>query len=414
MNAPAVRSPVPHPPGVVDGETGWRKIREQNARYWPRFSEPEYRRRYREIRRLMSTRGIDCLVMMSNGYLSSANLIYVANYIDILHGVVVFPLDGQPTVFALAYSFAAQAAAQSVIEDVRWGAAINHAAIVDRLREGGFERATIGICDSLPHDMWLHLREALPEAKLIEARDLMFEVRLCPSEEELDWYKKGARLCDRAFEAAVEAVEPGMKEYELVGVIHGTYLYLGGSLYGAAIGVSPMDNPSTPYSWWVAGGSTREIQKGDLVLTEITGTYYGYPGQLIRPIALGDPPPELRKMADLAIDLYLDVQKVVKVGNTPRDVYRCSQRILDEGFTIQCPVIHGYSQVLQPPFASVPNDPCWSVMLDEPFRENQLIVIEPNPTTPDLQRGFFIGGMNLVTKEGAVSLHDVPLELTCV
>jgi hypothetical protein len=57
----------------------------------------------------MSARGIDCLVMMSNGYLSSANFIYVANYIDILHGVVVFALDGQPTVFALAYSFAAQA-----------------------------------------------------------------------------------------------------------------------------------------------------------------------------------------------------------------------------------------------------------------------------------------------------------------
>jgi hypothetical protein len=119
-------------------------------------------------------------------------------------------------------------------------------------------------------------------------------------------------------------------------------------------------------------------------------------------------------MADLAIELYIDVQKVVKVGNTPRDVYRCSQRILDERYTIQCPVIHGYSQVLQPPFASVPGDPCWSVMLDEPFRENQLIVIEPNPVTPDLQRGFFIGGMNLVTKDGAVSLHDVPLDLTCV
>jgi hypothetical protein len=50
-------------------------------------------------------------------------------------------------------------------------------------------------------------------------------------------------------------------------------------------------------------------------------------------------------------------------------------------------------------------------MLDEPFRENQLIVIEPNPVTPDLQRGFFIGGMNLVTKDGAVWLHEVPLEL---
>ncbi len=58
--------------------------------------------------------------MMSSGYLSSANLIYAANDIDIRHGAVVFPLDGQLTVFALAYSFAEQAAAQSVIEDVRW------------------------------------------------------------------------------------------------------------------------------------------------------------------------------------------------------------------------------------------------------------------------------------------------------
>ena len=37
-----------------------------------------------------------------------------------------------------------------------------------------------------------------------------------------------------AFEAAVDAARPGMKEYELVGVIHGTYLRHGGSLYGAA------------------------------------------------------------------------------------------------------------------------------------------------------------------------------------
>jgi hypothetical protein len=39
----------------------------------------------------------------------------------------------------------------------------------------------------------------------------------------------------------------------------------------------------------------------------------------------------------------------------------------------------------------VPNDPCWSVMLDKPFRENQLIVVEPNPVTLDLQRGFSSG-----------------------
>jgi len=55
--------------------------------------------------------------------------------------------------------------------------------------------------------------------------------------------------------------------------------------------------------------------------------------------------------------------------------------------TIRCPVIHGYSQVLQPP-------------------------VRIGSRRSLLSRGFFIGGMNLVTKDGAVSLHDAPLELT--
>ena len=92
----------------------------------------------------------------------------------------------------------------------------------------------------------------------------------------------------------------------------------GGSLYGVALGTTPMNDQSIPYSWWVAGGSTRSLQKGDLILTEITGTYYGYPGQLIRSIVLGDPPPEVRKIGkNLALELYREVQAVVKVGNTP-------------------------------------------------------------------------------------------------
>ena len=402
---------IVHPPGIRDGTEAWARIRRANAQFWPRFSDAEYQRRYRAIRSAMAQRGIDCLIMFSTGYLSSANLIYVANYIDVMHGAVVFPLDGKPTVFALAYSFAAQAAAQSVIEDVRWGAGINHEVIADRIREGGLGEGTIGIADSLPHELWVYLHEALPRARFVDAKDLLFQVRLCASDEELEWYRRGASLCDGAFEAAAQAAQPGMKDYELVGIIHGTYLRNGGSLYGAAIGTTPMSNPSVPYSWWVAGGSTRALQKDDLILTEITGTYYGYPGQLIRPLALGTPPKELRKLEALAIELYRQVQTVIKVGNTPRDVYRYSQRILDEGYSIQCPVIHGYTQVLQPPFASVPGDECWSVMLDEPFKENQLIVIEPNPVTSDMMRGFFIGDLNVVTNDGAVSLHKAPLEL---
>src|SRR6476661_58284 len=99
----------------------------------------------------------------------------------------------------------------------------------------------------------------------------------------------------------------------------------------------------------------------------------------------------------------------------PRNTERRSRPRRDHRNLLRLPrPAHSSESTGDPPFASVPDDLCWSVMLDETFRENQLIVIEPNPVTPGLQRGFFIGGMNVVTKDGAVSLHDVPLELTCV
>jgi len=91
------KAAIVHPPGIRDGTGGWARIREANARFWPRFSTAEYQRRYQAIRSAMAQRHIDCLIMFSTGYLSSANLIYVANYIDVLHGAVVFPLDGEPT-----------------------------------------------------------------------------------------------------------------------------------------------------------------------------------------------------------------------------------------------------------------------------------------------------------------------------
>lgn len=409
---PAAQARTLQPPGIENAEALYARIQEENRRFWPRFSDTEYQRRYHVIRKAMAESQIDCLLMFSNGYLFSPNLIYVGNYIDLAYGCLVFPLEHEPTLFVSLYSFLPQAAAQSVIRDIRWGAGVYSPPIVDRVKEVGLEKGTLGIADRLPHDVWLFLQEALPQAKFVDARRLMQQIRLCASAEELQWYQRGAEICDQTFATVVEAVEPGMKDYEVVGIIHGTYLKLGGSLFGAGFASTPMANPSIPYPWWVAGGSTRTIQRGDLILTEITGTYYGYPGQLIRPVALDEPPPELRKLEELAVSLYREAQKVVKVGNTPRDVLALSQRILDAGYTIQCPVIHGYTQTINAPYASVPGDPCWAADLDVPFQENQLIVIEPNPTARDMQRGIFIGDMNRVTREGAVSLHRYPLRLT--
>ncbi len=110
--------------------------------------------------------------------------------------------------------------------------------------------------------------------------------------------------------------------------------------------------------------------------------------------------------------MYYGVQEVLVPGNTARDVLKVSQKFLDAGYSVQCPTIHGWGQRIIPPFADLPGSQVWTADLDVPFEENQLIMIEPSPCSPDMTAGIFIGDLNRVTPGGAESLHDVPFEFT--
>ena len=67
--------------------------------------------------------------------------------------------------------------------------------------------------------MWRHLREALPRATIVDT-DHMEAIRRYASEEELEWYRRGAGFCDAAFEALAAEARLGMKEHELVAIMN--------------------------------------------------------------------------------------------------------------------------------------------------------------------------------------------------
>jgi Xaa-Pro aminopeptidase len=153
------------------------------------------------------------------------------------------------------------------------------------------------------------------------------------------------------------------------------------------------------------------LQKGDIVLTEISGAYHGYACQIMRPVLLGKPTPLYQDLFDRAEEVYFGVKEVLKPGNTPRDVLKVSQKILDAGYSTQCPTIHGWGQRIIPPFADLPDSQVFAAELDVPFEEDQLIVVEPSPCLPDTTAGMFTGDLNRITPSGGVSLHEQPFGL---
>ena len=95
--------------------------------------------------------------------------------------------------------------------------------------------------------------------------------------------------------------------------------------------------------------TTRRVQKGDVVVAEISAAFWDHPGQVLRSFALGEPTKlyrDLHAAADAAFDA---IAKVLKAGATPAQVIDASGVIEDAGFTIIDDLLHGYGGGYLPP-----------------------------------------------------------------
>ena len=88
----------------------------------------------------------------------------------------------------------------------------------------------IGLAGYLCTNMAMYegLREAYPDAEIVDADNIMTTLRSVKSPAELDCLREGLRLGELALDAMLAAVKPGMTELELAGVALDT-LYSNGA-----------------------------------------------------------------------------------------------------------------------------------------------------------------------------------------
>lgn len=133
------------PPGTTDAEAGLQRIQTAMRPHYPRFSDQEYARRHGAIRAEMERQEIACLLIHAGGYAvgNQKNLHYVSNLITYLPAFLVFPLEGDPTLYMLIYSFIPGGRSISNVDDVRWSLGADGP--IERIRELGFDKGKIGL-----------------------------------------------------------------------------------------------------------------------------------------------------------------------------------------------------------------------------------------------------------------------------
>ncbi len=104
--------------------------------------------------------------------------------------------------------------------------------------------------------------------------------------------------------------------------------------------------------------SSRRVEAGDIVFTEISAFFWDYAGQVLRSFAVGAEPPKLyRDLHDCADRAFDAIAKVLRAGATPEEVVEAAGVIEQAGFTTCDDLMHGYGGGYLPPVLGQPKPP---------------------------------------------------------
>jgi Xaa-Pro aminopeptidase len=372
---------------------------------FPRFSDAEYARRYSAIRDAMKKDNLDAILI--SGARGSSEVHYLSNYLAQSPCWLLFPNEGEATVFIHFFNHQPCAKAQSVIEDVRWYGPTPMPTLVEEIRRRNLARSTIGLVSmrAMAYGHVSELQREFPEAEFIDFGPQFGRIRRVRSEEELVYLCKSGYLTDLACEALENNLRPGLTEQDVLSIVYSAYIKNGGDPGIHFIASTNMDSPDRFVPWQKQ--TSRVLEKGSVVITELTVSYWGYSTQIHRPFAIGkEPAPIYRKLFDTALECYENIRSICKPGTTSEQIVAASSVIEEDGFTSYDSVFHGEagkSPELGTKSAAHPLEP-WTL------QENMVHVIQPNPITKDFKAGLQLGAAVVVKPNGGEPLHNYPFK----
>ncbi len=388
---------------------------------WDRFSAPEMGRRFGLARDLMRAQDLAALVVFgtsATNRASMANPFWLSNHLDLHHCYLVVALDEEheTALYTGLTNHVPNAREVSDVPIVEWGGYDPSERISARLREIGAARDRVGLVGAnakfsmgMPYQHHERLGRALPDVELVDVTGAFQRLRLVKSQEEIEWLRRAAELTDKAILAVARAAQPGVSEIELVAAGESAYRSDGGTPRIMFLRSMAMDDPTGCLP--AQNPSQRRLRTGDVIITELSASYWGYTGQIHRPIVVGtEPTAEWARMFDAARESYDAIAAILRPGASEVDVLRAADPIREAGYAIYDDLVHGYGvDILQPivdreQFAHPPAEP------GQTFEAGMAIVVQPNPITPDERMGLQLGALTIVREDGAESLHAVPFE----
>jgi Xaa-Pro aminopeptidase len=373
--------------------------------HYPTFSDQELKRRHESVYGLMEQEGIDAMLFYGSGRYAS-DIYWLSDWPSSREAYLLMQSGKDPVILMQLFNHFPMARVMSWIKDVRWAGANTNRSVVELIRERGLDAKRIGLAGSIGYQLYNSLRENYPDATFTDISGKLRMMRTIKSAEEIERIRRASKLTDESIEALARELKAGMREEEIPAIIEPVYLKQGGYAGIHFMSSMPMREPDFPVPSQFH--SNRKLQKGDCLITEISGAYAGYSGQIHRTFSIGEgPTPEWKTMHEAAMEAFEILSAVIKDGATTTEAEEAAEIIHKRGYSTYDDLVHGVSQY-PPIFQTKTRKRHESRELL--FRENMVIVIQPNLITYDEKMGLQFGETLVVKKNGCQSLNGYTRE----
>lgn len=390
------------------------------SRYWsdgefeqvngfPRYPATEMRRRHGWVEEVTAELELDAVAIGGATGPLDTTVQFFSNWPSQVQSYVVFVAGEPPYLLARLWNHLPDAQRIAVIHDIRYGGdtpAEQSATLACDLARRGSKR--VGLVGVVPHADYDALRATLPAADFVDLNGHYQSFRLVKSEAEMVFTRIGSRMNDAAVAALASALKPGLNELDIARIVEETYLDQRGiNLIHFSLTTSMADPQIVvPHQYH----PDRPIEAGDVFVTEISTTFWGYAGQILRTFVIGaEPTRRYVRLHQVALETYQTLTNLMRPGVTIGRLLDAADMITEAGFDIWDDLIHGFGGAYLPPILRTRANRGATHPDSFAYREGTLLVIQPNVI--DGQAGVQVGNSMQLTAAGPAVTQSYPTEL---
>jgi len=167
-----------------------------------------------------------------------------------------------------------------------------------------------------PLPVFMSLKKDLPGVQLVKADDTLIDLRIIKSPTEIKLMRKAFGVAEKAVEAILAEIKPGMTELQVIGIAQREIYKHGGEYEGHALYC--FCGPATNNA--ISRPTHNKIRRREVIQLNIGARVGGYSSSVGVPISIGKLPARKKRLVEFGLEAHFETMRLMRAGKPAAQV----------------------------------------------------------------------------------------------